>query len=97
MRKSDTKTYSLSDLQAKVAAGDFVPMTGSAETGEKLDAAFWDKAQVVMPTEHPKVGISLRVDSEVYEWFKGTGKGYLSRMNAVLKAYVDTQGNPRRK
>ena len=97
MKKSDRETYSLSELQAKVAAGDFVPTTGTPELGEKLDAAFWDKAQVVMPTEHPKVGISLRVDSEVYEWFKGTGKGYLSRMNAVHKAYVDMQRQPRRK
>jgi uncharacterized protein (DUF4415 family) len=97
MTKSDIKTFSLSELQAKNAAGDFVTTTETADAGENLDAAFWSKAQVAMPSEHPKVGISLRVDSEVYEWFRGTGKGYLSRMNAVLKAYVDTQAQPRPK
>jgi uncharacterized protein (DUF4415 family) len=27
----------------------------------------------------------------VVEWFKQQGKGYLTRMNAVLRAYVETQ------
>lgn len=93
MTESDTKTYSLSDLQAKVAAGDYVPTDPRAPVGEALGADFWDRAQVVMPGEHVKVGVSLRVDAEVYDWFKATGKGYLSRMNAVLKAYVATQAS----
>ena len=46
-----------------------------------------------MPGEHVKVGVSLRVDAEVYDWLRATGKGYLSRMNVVLKAYVATQSN----
>jgi uncharacterized protein (DUF4415 family) len=64
---------------------------------KRRGCGFLEQGQVVMPSEHPKVGISLPVDSEVYEWFRGTGKGYLSRMNAVLKAYVDTQPQPHRK
>ena len=32
--------------------------------------------------------ISLRMDREVVEWFKAQGRRYQSRMNAVLKAYV---------
>jgi uncharacterized protein (DUF4415 family) len=28
------------------------------------------------------------MDREVIEWFKGHGKGYQTRINAVLKAYV---------
>jgi uncharacterized protein (DUF4415 family) len=30
-----------------------------------------------------------RVDTDVVEWFKTRGKGHLTRMNAVLRAYVD--------
>ena len=93
MTETDTKTYSLSDLQAKVATGDYVPTDPHATEGEALGADFWDRAQVVMPGEHVKVGVSLRVDAEVYDWFRATGKGYLSRMNAVLKAYVATQAS----
>lgn len=36
----------------------------------------------------PKTPISLRVDTDVYDFFKSTGKGFQTRMNAVLRAYV---------
>ena len=37
----------------------------------------------------PKASISLRVDSDVLEWFKAQGSGYQSRMNAVLRAFKE--------
>ncbi|MEO6078556.1 MAG: BrnA antitoxin family protein, partial [Steroidobacteraceae bacterium] len=37
----------------------------------------------------PKASISLRVDADVLDWFRGTGSGYQSRMNAVLRAFRD--------
>jgi uncharacterized protein (DUF4415 family) len=35
------------------------------------------------------VSVHLRVDRYVLEWFKGQGKGHLTRMNAVLRAYYE--------
>jgi len=35
-----------------------------------------------------KVPISLRVDSDVLEWFRDEGPRYQSRMNAVLRLYM---------
>jgi uncharacterized protein (DUF4415 family) len=37
----------------------------------------------------PKVSISLRIDREVLEWFKAQGRGYQTRINAVLCAFRD--------
>jgi uncharacterized protein (DUF4415 family) len=37
----------------------------------------------------PKTSISLRVDSDVLEWFKAHGPGYQRRMNQVLRAFRD--------
>ena len=34
-----------------------------------------------------KESISLRVDSEVLGWFRAQGRGWQTRINAVLKAY----------
>lgn len=34
-----------------------------------------------------KSQITLRIDTDVLEWFRAKGPGYQSRMNAVLKAY----------
>ncbi len=33
-----------------------------------------------------KTAISLRLDSDVLEWYKSQGPGYQTRMNAVLRA-----------
>ncbi len=55
----------------------------------ELDASFWEKAKLVKPLT--KQAISLRVDSDVLDWFKSQGKGYQSLMNAVLRSYVEHQ------
>jgi uncharacterized protein (DUF4415 family) len=39
-----------------------------------------------MPT--PKKLLSLRLDSDVVDWFKQQGPGYQARINAVLRAFV---------
>jgi uncharacterized protein (DUF4415 family) len=38
-----------------------------------------------------KTSVHPRVDSDVFEWFKKQGQGHLTRMNAVLRSYVDAQ------
>jgi uncharacterized protein (DUF4415 family) len=47
---------------------------------------WFEGAEVVTPG--PKKLLSLRLDQEVVEWFKSTGPGYQTRINAALKAYV---------
>lgn len=32
--------------------------------------------------------LSLRIDRDIVKWFRDTGKNYQSRMNAVLRSYV---------
>ena len=49
--------------------------------------AVWMKAASELP--QTKKQITLRIDAEVLEFFKDTGKRYQSRMNAVLRSYVD--------
>jgi uncharacterized protein (DUF4415 family) len=60
-----------------------------APEAESLGADFWSSASVVMPGG--KTSVHLRLDSEVVDWFKANGKGHLTRMNAVLRAYVEAQ------
>jgi uncharacterized protein (DUF4415 family) len=33
--------------------------------------------------------LSLRIDSDVLEWFRAKGRGYQSHMNALLRAYME--------
>lgn len=36
-----------------------------------------------------KAQITLRIDSEVLEWFRAKGSGYQSQINAILRAYKE--------
>lgn len=47
------------------------------------------KAEAVMPVG--KKLVSVRFDTDVLEWFKNQGAGYQTRMNAVLRAFVEEQ------
>lgn len=50
-----------------------------------LDDAFWRNA-VQNPFYKPtKTSTTVRVDSDVLAWLKGQGKGYQTRMNAILR------------
>ena len=51
-----------------------------------LPDAVWMKA---MDLPHNKQQITLRLDAEVLDFFKHTGKRYQSRINAVLRSYVE--------
>ena len=33
--------------------------------------------------------LSLRIDADVIDWFKAQGAGYQSRMNALLRAFME--------
>jgi len=61
----------------------------NASEAKSLGAEFWKTARVVMPSG--KTSVHLRLDSDIVEWFKTQGKGHLTRMNAVLRAYVEAQ------
>lgn len=45
-----------------------------------------------LPQSGRKAAISLRLDEEVLDWFRTQGPGYQTRMNAVLRAYMDASG-----
>jgi uncharacterized protein (DUF4415 family) len=54
-----------------------------------IPPGFWDNATVYVPEN--KQQITLRLDRDVIGWFKRSGKGYQSRMGAVLRSYVEAK------
>ncbi|QGM98579.1 BrnA antitoxin family protein [Methylocystis parvus] len=86
--KSTTARFSLSEIEAARARGEDKTRDDAPEA-ESLGVDFWDDARVVMPPG--KTSVHLRLDSDIVDWFKSRGKGHLTRMNAVLRAYVDAQ------
>jgi len=57
----------------------------------ELDGHFWENAKMVKPIT--KKAISIRLDSDILDWFKSQGKGYQSIINNVLRSYVNHQQN----
>lgn len=58
----------------------------------ELDNEFWENAEWVEPdkTQH----LTIRVKQSVLDYFKSGGKGYQTRINAVLEAYVRSKRRP---
>lgn len=52
----------------------------------------WSKAVLVVPTK--KKAISIRLDEDVVDFFKAQGEGYQTRMNAVLRHYMESTKKP---
>ena len=42
-----------------------------------------------LPAEKNKAQVTLRIDSDVLEWFKSQGRGYQTRINSLLRAYME--------
>jgi uncharacterized protein (DUF4415 family) len=49
----------------------------------------WSKAEVVFPPK--KQAVSIRLDEDVLDYFRAQGPGYQTRINAVLRHYVEHQ------
>lgn len=37
----------------------------------------------------PKASVSLRIDADVLDWFRSSGSGYQTKINAVLRAFKE--------
>ncbi|WP_323022973.1 BrnA antitoxin family protein [Pararhodobacter sp.] len=57
--------------------------------GEQEFEVDWTSARWVTP--EPKQMISLRLDPDILAFFKAEGRGYQTRINAVLRAYMEAQ------
>lgn len=72
---------------------DIVKAARSDPDAAVLPRAFWDKALVMSPPG--KRQVTLRLDGDVLDFFKKAGRGYQTRINRVLKAFVEAHDRPR--
>jgi uncharacterized protein (DUF4415 family) len=57
-------------------------------------AEFWKDARVVIPSA--KQTITIRLDADILEWLRKQ-KGYQTRINAVLRSYMNAHLTPIRR
>lgn len=54
----------------------------------ELDNEFFKSAVWRLPG---KQSVTIRIDTDVLEWFKSGGKGYQTRINQLLRKYMEAQ------
>ncbi|MBP6514254.1 MAG: BrnA antitoxin family protein [Steroidobacteraceae bacterium] len=89
MKRSSTSRKSQTDLKRvrKLADADIVrDADAPVWTPELFARAVLKQGLKPVPK---KMLLSLRIDADVVEWFRGQGAGYQSRMNALLRAYME--------
>jgi len=79
------KRVSLAELRRMKDAGE-IHHNPNAPEGPELGDEFWANAVIVEPQS--PTSVHLKLDPEVFNYFKGQGKGHITRMQDVLKAYV---------
>lgn len=73
---------------------DWKRLAGQADqdidTGEvpELDEDFFQQAELHVPA---KQSVTIRLDADVLAWFKEQGAGYQTRINQLLRQYMQAQ------
>lgn len=90
MNESTIKRMSIEEIRKLEGQTDWDRLRAEGDyEGEAEFEVDWARAELVIP--EPKRMISLRLDPDVLAFFKAQGKGYQTRINAVLRAYMETQ------
>lgn len=53
--------------------------------------AWWKHARIVVPASAGKASVTIRLDRDLLDWFRKQGRGYQTKINAVLRAFVEAQ------
>ena len=88
MKKSTTTKKSQTDWARLDAAGDQdIDLSENPELTPELFAKAVVR-QGLKPVNR-KAQLTLRLDSDVLTWFKSQGRGYQTRINTLLRAYMN--------
>jgi uncharacterized protein (DUF4415 family) len=53
----------------------------------ELGDDFFAQAELRLPAKKP---VTIRLDADVLEWFKHQGKGYQTKINTLLRRYMES-------
>ncbi len=59
------------------------------DTAPEIDESWIREAELVVPS--PKDPVSIRLDRDILVFFRRAGRGYQTKINAVLRAFVEAQ------
>ena len=102
-RKGDTVRYTAWEINEMLARGesrtDWAAVEGMSEKALEASIAAdpddvhepidWTRAVKGIPPR--KRDIHIRIDEDVLDWFRQAGRGYQTRINSVLRAFMESR------
>jgi len=93
MANDDMRRSSLDEIKQMRAKG-LTKKTPADAPEIELGEGFWRNDMIAETAAPRKTSAHLRVDPETVAFFRAAGKGHLTRMAKVLKAYAQSHGAP---
>ena len=103
MRKKERIVrYSAEEIAAKIAAGEdktdwqrvrSMPQAEVERLADEEEGPLpegWEST-IMLGLPPRKRDVHIRLDADVLDWFRAHGKGYQTRINAVLRAFVQSR------
>ena len=94
--------YSAEELAAKIARGESqtdwervkaMPQEEVERLADEEDGPLpegWEST-IILGLPPRKQDVHIRLDADVLDWFRAQGRGYQTRINAVLRAFVEAR------
>jgi uncharacterized protein (DUF4415 family) len=96
MRKKSENivSFTADELKRKEARGEMLtdwkkaaqqPLPDGRDPDDAMEEIDWATTELPMPRR--KAHASLRLDADMLDWFKAQGRGYQTKINAILRSY----------
>jgi uncharacterized protein (DUF4415 family) len=94
--------YTAEEIAAKIAAGEdetdwervkAMPQEEVERLADEEDGPLpegWEST-IIIGLPPRKRDVHIRLDADVVDWFRTQGRGYQTRINAVLRAFVEAR------
>jgi uncharacterized protein (DUF4415 family) len=87
---AQSKSRHASTVKARSRTAPAKPATSARAAAEPTRSGW--ATDLVFDVREPKLAVSLRLDADVLRFFRGFGAGYQTRINEVLKAFMQARG-----
>jgi uncharacterized protein (DUF4415 family) len=75
------------EIKSDWKAAAKMPLPSGRDPDDAMDEIDWLTTE--LPKPRRKGHMTLRIDADVLDWFRAQGKGYQSRINAILRRYYE--------
>ncbi len=65
------------------------PIPDGSDPDDAIEPVRMDWVRTKLPMPRRKTHASLRLDADVLDWFRSQGKGYQTKINAILRSYFE--------